>query len=361
MDRTSEQRLDTGASVCTRTHKRKDLEYRLNTVKIAMILFVIMAAAAGGGEQPTPHQRPEAHGSEKQIRVIGHRGAAGLAPENTLAAVEKAIEINVEAVELDVQLSRDGQLVVYHDYTLNSGTTRQPDGRWVKGTVAIKSLSLAELKTYDVGRVNPLSIYAIRYAHQQAKDGERIPTLKEVLSLFNKPGSNHKPQLWIEIKTSPESRHPSSSPEQVADALIRLLQQAQLSQPIFILSFDWRALYHVQRIAPNMPTAYLTRLGGDVRNIKPNKSGASPWTAPIDVDDFQGSIPKAIHAAGGRYWAPHHREVSKSQIEEAHLLGLEVIVWSPDSDSRWRRLIGMGVDGIITNRPDKLQAMLDHR
>jgi len=295
------------------------------------------------------------------IRVIGHRGAAGLAPENTLAAFRKAIDLKIDAAELDVQLSSDGELVVYHDFWLNPDITRAPDGGWVKDKVFIRDTSLAELKTYDVGRLKPLSIYGLRYPDQLALDGERIPTLKEVVSLFRGSRSGNRPHLWIEIKTSPEAHERSSTPEAVADALVELLQQENTTKQVHILSFDWRALYHVQKISPEMPTIYLTRIGGSVKNVQPEKPGPSPYTSPIDVDDFGGSIPQAIQAAGGRGWAPHHREVSEASLQEAHRLGLKVFVWAPDGTGRMRRMMQKGVDGIITDRPDILGSIVNRR
>jgi glycerophosphoryl diester phosphodiesterase len=314
------------------------------------LLIVTAAVVAGhGGPQPSP--------SLRKVHVIGHRGAAGLRPENTLAAFRKAMEIKVDAVELDVQLSSDGELVIYHNYCLDPDITRAPDGSWVKAKVFIKNASLAELKTYDVGRAKSLSIKALRHPAQRPVDGERIPSLREAVSLFKSSRSKHKPQLWIEIKTSPETTDQSSSPEAVGSALVRLLQQENIAARVHILSFDWRSLYHVQKIAPDIPTIYVSRIGGSVRNIQPGRPGLSPWTTPIDVNDFDGSLPQAIRAAGGRNWAPHHREVTESSLQEAHRLGLKVYVWTPDDAAQMRRMIEMGVDGIITNRPDILQSI----
>lgn len=291
--------------------------------------------------------------------VIGHRGAAGLMPENTLAAFQKAIELKTDAVELDVQLSRDGELVIHHNYWLNPDITRTSDGSWLKERVFIKDVSLSELKTYDVGRLRSRSIYSLRYPDQQAIDGERIPTLQEVISLFKQSSRKKKPQLWVEIKTSPLPSDHSSSPQAVGDALFSLLKKEKITKQVKILSFDWRSLYHAQQIAPDIPTFYLTRIGG-IRNIQPGQPGPNPYTAPIEVDDFEGSIPLAIKAGGGSAWAPHHREVSIKQVKEAHRLGLQVYVWSPDGAGRMRRLIEKGVDGIITNHPEVLQKVCTH-
>ena len=82
------------------------------------------------------------------------------------------------------------------------------------------------------------------------------------------------------------------------------------------------------------------------------------WTSCFDIDDFSESIPHAIQAAGGRYWAPYYKHVTFNNIQTAHQLGIQVFVWTPDSRSEMERLIDMGVDGIITDRPDILKAIL---
>jgi glycerophosphoryl diester phosphodiesterase len=291
--------------------------------------------------------------------VIGHRGAAGLAPENTLAAFSKALEIGVDGVELDVQLSADGIAVVYHDFRLKPDITRTADGEWLESEdrLPIKDLTLAELKRYDVGRLKPYTSYANRYPAQKPADGERIPTLREVVLLL-KGGGENKTQLWIEIKTSPEEPEISQSPEPVADAVVGVVRKEAFSARTMILSFDWRVLVHVQETASEIPTAYLSPMGMRWTSFRPGQAGPSPWTAGVDVADFGASIPRAVKAAGGRYWAPNHMTITPGLVQEAHGLGLKVFVWAPDSRHQMLRLMDMGVDGIMTNRPDILKAIL---
>jgi glycerophosphoryl diester phosphodiesterase len=297
---------------------------------------------------------------ERNVYVIGHRGAAGLLPENTLAAFARACELGVDAVELDVLVSADGEAVVYHDFHLNPELTRSPDGQWLNPDVppVIKDMQLTDLKTYDVGRLKPGSHYSRRYPEQQAADGELIPTLREVIRLHKKqcgPAS----QLWVEIKTTPEKPGLTPTPEAVSEKVVEILRSERILDRARILSFDWRNLVHVQKIAPDIPTVYLSLEGVRLNNIKPGQPGASPWMAGLDIDDFSGSIPRAIQAAGGRYWAAYYKHVTAANIQTAHLLGIQVFVWTPDDPSDMKRLIEMGVDGIITNRPDRLRSVLD--
>ncbi len=291
----------------------------------------------------------------KKVSVIGHRGAAGLAPENTMAAFSRALSLGVDAVELDVQLSADGAVVVHHDFTLKPQITRAPNGKWLDmwTGLPIKDLSVGELKRYDVGRLDPDSDYARRYPDQIPADGARIPTLDEVIALLRShPGG--KTQLWIEIKTSPEKGSVSSPPEAVAQTVSNLLSREKLIHRSKVLSFDWRSLVHVQKIAPDIETVYLSTTSAHFDTIQKGRSGASPWTAGLDVDDFGGSIPRIINAVGGRYWAPRYTQISSARLREAHQLNLDVFVWTVDSRAEMARLIEMGVDGIITNRPDIL-------
>ena len=297
---------------------------------------------------------------DKRITVIGHRGAAGLAPENTMSAFARACEIGVDAVEFDVLLTADGEVVVHHDFNLKPEMTRTNDGKWLEGfsPPAIHDLTLAELKTYDVGRLRPQTSYARRYPEQKAVDGQRIPTLHEVISLL-KQQCHRSIELWIEIKTTPEKPDLTPPPEIVSEVVVKILREEKIADRARILSFDWRNLVHVQKIAPDIPTVYLSLQGVSLNNIKSGQPGSSPWMAGFDIDDFAGSIPSAIQTAGGRYWAPYHKQVTFNNIQKAHQFGIQVMVWAPDSPSEMERLIEMGVDGIITNRPDILKSIVE--
>lgn len=290
--------------------------------------------------------------------MTGHRGAAGLAPENTLAAFQAALELGVDAVEMDVQLTRDGKLVVYHDLTLKPETTRTQDGAWLAGWSgpAIKDLSLAGLQQYDVGRLDPTSVYARRYPDQIPADGETIPTLSAVVDLAKSYGS--RVELWIEIKTSPVAPRLSSDPNAVAEAVIRLLRRTNYTHSAKILSFDWRALVRVQQMDPNVASVYLTNISARMDTLRKGKPGPSPWTAGLDIDDHSGSIPALVAAAGGRFWGPRHNQITPEDVARAQRRNIQVHVWTPDSVSDLRRCIRLGVDGIITNRPDRLMALL---
>ena len=294
----------------------------------------------------------------EKIHVIGHRGGAGLAPENTLAAFAGSFALGVDAVEMDAHLTADGEAVIYHDPKLKPEITRTADGLWLKEPgPPIRNLSLKQLKSYDVGRLKPGTGYAWRYPNQKPVDGERIPTLREVIALAKKMGSNTV-QFWIEIKTSPLKPELTASPEAVAGGVISIVRKAGVANRTVLLSFDWRSLAHARTVAPEIATAYLPQQSGRKDTIQVGRPGISPWTAGLDIDDFAGSVPRAVHAAHGHYWLPRYRDIDQKQLKEAHGLGLKVIVWTANQRDAMRFLIEMGVDGITTDRPDLLKEVL---
>lgn len=327
------------------------------TLVAAFSLLVCIASA----EAQAPAGSASAKISETPL-VIGHRGAAGLRPENTLAAFRSACELGVDAVELDILVSADGQLVVHHDFKLKPEIARTQDGAWIPSgsRPAIKDLTVAQLKTYDIGRLQPNTSYAARYPEQTAVDGERIPTFREVIDLF-KQTCRPSCRLFVEIKTSPEEPNLTPAPGAVADQTVKMVQDAGIADRTWILSFDWRALAHIQKTAPTIATVYLTIVGPGLNNLKPNQPGASPWLAGVDVDDFDGSAPRAVKAAGGRVWSPYFKNLTPEAMAEARALGLLVSVWTPDSQADLRKMIEMKVDAITTNRPDVLKRLLDGR
>ncbi|MEW6667538.1 MAG: glycerophosphodiester phosphodiesterase family protein [Thermodesulfobacteriota bacterium] len=290
--------------------------------------------------------------------VIGHRGAAGLAPENTMAAFTKALDLGVDGLEMDVILSADREVVVYHDFRLKPEITRRPDGKWLgrSSGLLIRDLPLSAIKTYDVGRLKPRTLYGRRYPHQVPAEGERIPALREVLALLRRRGDSCT-GLWIEIKTSPEVPELSFPPETVVEESLRVLEEAGSLSRALILSFDWRALIHAQRMSPEVPTVYLSRTSSLVSRRGEGKPEPPLWGAGTQVED-QGSVLKAIRAAGGRNWGPHYKSITPRVVEEAQRLGIRVFPWTADSRAAMLRLLKMEVDGIITNRPDILLGLL---
>ncbi len=298
----------------------------------------------------------------RSLDIQGHRGARGLMPENTLPAFARALSIGVTTLELDCAITRDGVVVVSHDATLNPEITRdtagQNAGRWIKrADLPISQFTFDELQRFDVGRMDPAADYAARFPQQQAMDGTRMPRLEDVFALARKAG-NHSVRFNLESKISPLYPQRTVTPDVFAAALINVIKNNDLTHRASVQSFDWRTLSAVQREAPEIATAYLSAQQPFMDNICA-KAGASPWNAGLHVSQFGGSVgnpvPRMIHAAGGAIWSPCSNDVDAAGVQEAQALGLQVVVWTVNSACEIRRMLALGVDGIISDYPDVLR------
>ncbi|MDH3761641.1 MAG: glycerophosphodiester phosphodiesterase [Gammaproteobacteria bacterium] len=289
----------------------------------------------------------------------GHRGARGLMPENTLPAFAAALSIGVSTLEMDLAVTRDRKVVVMHNPRFEPEIARDSEGNWLQqSSDSVHSMSLDTVKSYDVGRLNPERKYARHYPGQQAIDGTRVPTLAQVFELVNASG-NRLVRFNIEIKINPHYPQLTFPPQEFAGAVVEVIRRHEMESRVTIQSFDWRALQAVQDMAPEIVTSYLTVNQDWLSNLQTGMAGKSPWLNGLDVDDFDGSAARAIKAAGGRIWSSYHREVSARSIKLAQDLGLLVHVWTVNEATRMRELIEMGVDGIITDYPDRLRRVLE--
>lgn len=291
------------------------------------------------------------------MELQGHRGARGVLPENTLAGFQHAIERGMDCLELDIAMTRDRQIIITHDPALNPDLTRKA-GRWIEMRTPIKDLTVAELKQYDVGRLKPGTGYAGRFPEQRAVDGLAMPLLAE---LFELPAVKSHATLCldIEIKTTPVDADITFAPEEIAEAVVATIDSAGLRGRSRVRSFDWRGLAHVRRIAPDIPTVYLTAARRWLNNLETNQSGKSAWLAGLDIDDFGGSPPRAIKHLGGTFWAPYFRDLTAADLDVARKLGIKVIVWTVNEAADIRRMVEMGVDGITTDYPARARRIVD--
>jgi glycerophosphoryl diester phosphodiesterase len=291
----------------------------------------------------------------------GHRGARGLAPENTLAAFDTALKIGVTTLELDIAMTKDDVLVVSHNRRLNPDHTRGPDGKFLEAEgPAIRSLTLAEVRQYRVGRLKPGTAYAADFPEQRPVDAARIPTLADVFALAAERQAHHV-RFNIETKITPTSGTETPEPETFAAALAKAIRDAGLVTRASIQSFDWRTLSVMKRIAPEIERVCLTAEALTLDTIRRGEPGPSPWTAGLDVDDFGGSVPRLVAAADCQAWSPLYRNARPDDIAAARRLGLKVIPWTVNERADMERLIALGVDGLITDYPDRLRAVMAAR
>jgi glycerophosphoryl diester phosphodiesterase len=299
-------------------------------------------------------------GAAHAFDLQGHRGARGLAPENSLPSFAAAIQHGVSTLELDAAITRDGVVVVHHDLALNPAYARDAGGRWLEQASApIHSMTWAELQGYDIGRLKPGTRYAEQHPEQKPIDGTRIPRLADLFDMVRK-GGHDRVRFAIETKLNPTLPEATLPPEAFATALVAEIRKAGMQSRVQIMSFDWRTLQVVQRIAPEIPTVYLTAQQRWLDNIGAGRADGSPWTAGLQ-HAAHGSIPKMIKAAGGRYWSVFHGDIDAERVREAQALGLKVLVWTVNDAPLMQRIIDLGVDGLITDRPDIAAGVLAAR
>lgn len=291
------------------------------------------------------------------IDLQGHRGTRGLAPENSLPSFEMAIQQGVTTLETDAAVTRDGVVVLHHDLALNPDHTRNAQGEWLQDSPApIHDMTLAELQSYDIGRLKPGTKYAAQFPEQKPIDGTRVPRLAELFDMVKAKGYT-RVRFAIEIKSNPEWPEATLAPGPFAKKLVDEIRHAGMAARVQIMSFDWRGLQVVQRIAPEIPTVYLTAQQPWMDNIRADQDQVSPWTAGIRHRDH-GSVPAMIKAAGGRTWSVFHRDLSPALLREAHSLGITVLAWTVNDGPTMASLVNMGVDGIITDRGDIAHKLL---
>lgn len=272
----------------------------------------------------------------RRIDILGHRGARALFPENTLEGFLAVRRLGVEAFELDVGLTADGVVVVSHDPALNADLVRDASGAWLtESGPTIRSLTHAALRTYDVGRIRPGSPTAMLFPDQAPCDGARIPTLAAVLAAL--PDA----RFTIEVKTDPGQPNRTAPPRVLTDATLAVIGAANAATRVIVESFDWRVQRHVRQRCPAIRLAWLTR-DATVRD-------AALWWDGIAAGP---SVPACVATEGGPIWSPDHIGLTEAQIQEAHALGLLVLPWTVNRPEDMRRLIGWGVDGLISDRPD---------
>jgi glycerophosphoryl diester phosphodiesterase len=241
----------------------------------------------------------------KSIWTIAHRGASGHAPENTMAAFRRAVELGACFIETDLQITRDAQVIAIHDFTLDRTTSG-------KGQVHL--LTLEEIRALDAGAwfINRGGV---------PFSGQQVPTLGEILDFAEEKDLI----FYLEIKSGPAWG--------VEHAVVAALRDQNASARVVILSFDPTALDTVHRLDSTMMTGLLCEHPSNDLVERTVRAGARQLVAGGDL-------------------------ITPGVVDKAHHAGLQVVAWTINEPEQMRRLIGTGVDGIITDYPDRLLSIL---
>ncbi len=247
-----------------------------------------------------------------QPEIIAHRGASADAPENTIAAFRKAVELGADYIEIDLRQSKDGELIVIHDGSVDRTTNGNGD---------VDELTFSELRKFDAGSW-----------FDKKLNSEKIPSLQEVISLLG-----DSVQIIIEFKESNDS-HPGFE-----EKVISLIKKNNLEQQTILKSFDPNVLERLRKRAPEIPLCYVYAL-------------RLPWLGLIiDTGISFGST----FDFDVEYLQPHRFFLSESFVKKAQSKGYKVIAWGVNSESAIREAIEFGVDGIETDHVERVRRLVE--
>lgn len=236
----------------------------------------------------------------KSIYVVAHRGASGHAPENTMASFRRAVEMGAQFIETDLQLTRDARVIAIHDFTFDRTTT---------GTGEVHLLPLHQVRALDAG-----SWFGDRDGTSHA--GEKVPVLEEILDF----AKQYDVIFYLEIK--------SGQAWGIEHVVVATLRDRNASARVMIISFDPAALDTIHRLDSTMMTGLLCEIPS-------------------------GDLVERTVRAGARQLVARGDLITSAVTEKAHRAGLQVVAWTINDVEQMRRMIEAGVDGIITDYPDR--------
>ncbi|WP_179276054.1 glycerophosphodiester phosphodiesterase family protein [Rhodococcus sp. 06-235-1A] len=331
-----------------------------------------VALAGCGTESTADPALPEGAAAQlDSFDLQAHRGGLGLVTESTIESFTNALQLGVNTLELDTQITEDGIAVVTHDRKVSdkkcvdSGALTPGDPEFPYVGKFVNTLTLAQIRTLDCG-----ALTLADYPEQQRVPGARIPTLTEVLELVK---SVDAPDVKLNVETKVEAGSPTETAprEQFVDTVLETIREAGMLDRITVQSFDWGALKLVRDAEPEVPVVALTN--GDFLQV--GQEGSSPWLGGIDIDDFGGDAIAAIDSFGASAYSPVQGSpqsgkvgdpdfelfVNRAMVDSAHERGIRVIPWTVDDPDTMRALMDLGVDGLITDYPDRVRTVMAER
>lgn len=299
-----------------------------------------------------------------------HRGGRDVRPENTLYSYAYAIELGATSIECDMQLTKDGQIVMSHNPILNSDITRDENGNYIENNkYDIRLMTVDELKKFDVGVMDPnCGEYYDLHGKTQFTYDAKIPTLEELMQLIQSYGDKNI-VLNIETKSYPDPASAgyknNADPKKFVEVFNNIVKKYDMEDRVVLQSFDWQTLIEMKKLNPNISTSALWQeqpsWGRDSESLRRYEKKKSPWLGDLDIKDYQGNPVKAAHAIGADIISPYYTEISKQDVDEAHSLGMKVVPWTVNNEKDMNMLLDMGVDGIISDKPWLLKQVLEKR
>ncbi|MFB7310513.1 glycerophosphodiester phosphodiesterase family protein [Streptomyces sp. NPDC056192] len=335
-------------------------------------LAVLPVLAVPATAQAATAQHHHVPSQKTHFDLQAHRGGLGLTTEESLEGFGKALRLGVSTLELDTHITKDQKVVVNHDRQISAqkckdtGPVTPGDPMYPYVGKYIKDLTLAQIKSMDCGYQQLPG-----FPEQEQVKGFRMVELKDVLNLV-KSYKAKKVKLNIETKVEAGAPEQTAPRELFVRRVFEEIHRSGIEKQVTIQSFDWGSLKEMHKLAPSYPLVALTNYDF----LQVGKPGASPWLGGIDADDYDGDFVKAAAAVPGvtalspNYGFPQNGTIAdpafrfypdEKMISEAHERGLKVIPWTCDDPATIEALMDMGIDGIITDYPNRVRDIMADR
>ncbi|MHA7293452.1 glycerophosphodiester phosphodiesterase family protein [Arthrobacter sp. HLT1-21] len=336
-------------------------------MRLPAILITTALALSAVGLSAPPVQ---AGGLKDRFDLQAHRGGTGLYTESTLESFANALKLGVTTLELDTQVTDDGAVVVTHDRQISATKCRDTapaspdDPEFPYVGKYITNLTLAQVQTVECGYA-PLP----QFPDQQLSPGP-IVELADVFALV-KQFRAKSVMLNIETKVEAGAPEQTAPRDEFVSAVLQEIDEHKMGRQVSVQSFDWGALRVVEELNHRLPRVALTN--GDFLQV--GQPGASPWLGGLDADDYDGDLVALASELGVEAISPVHGNpqggavgdegytpyVTAQMVADAHDAGLKVIPWTVDDPNTMRYLMDLDIDGLITDRPDRLRAIMAER
>jgi glycerophosphoryl diester phosphodiesterase len=268
-----------------------------------------------------------------------------------MVGFENILKIGMTLIELDVVFSKDKTPIITHDHTINPSTSRDVDGEFVNENIKVSSLTVEQIKNYEIGRLDLDSDYGRRFPEQAQLDGIYMPTLQELFEKMQQPEFEQM-RLMVEIKSEPN--YLSQDRENIASLVIKQIREANLSNKVLLHSFDWLLLSEFKKKDPKITTSFLTKKGyqNESENYYPSQVFMQ------DAAGYSNSVPEKISALGGSVWCPYFKDITRDRLLSARENNLIVVVWTLNELDDIDAMIELGVDAIVTDYPLRVMSAL---
>ncbi|MFG2925606.1 glycerophosphodiester phosphodiesterase family protein [Streptomyces sp. NPDC048305] len=336
------------------------------------LVLVPLLATPITAHAATPDSRDKASHHKKDFDLQAHRGGLGMTTEESLEGFSKALRLGVSTLELDTQITKDSKVVVTHDRKvsaqkcLDTAPVTPGDTMYPYVGKFIKDLTLQQVKTMNCGFQQFPG-----HPDQEVVKGFRMVELKDVLKLVKRYKA-HKVTLNVETKVEAGAPEETAPRELFVRRVFEEIKRSGIASQVTIQSFDWGSLKAMHRLAPRWPLVALTNYDF----LQVGKPGASPWLGGIDVDDFGGDFVtaaasiKGVETLSPNYGFPQNGKIGdpgfrfypdKAMIAKAHARGLKVVPWTCNDPATVEALMDMGIDGIITDYPNRVRQIMTDR